>query len=536
MGAWNTLAGLIGFGRPAASPPLHVEPKASPAAIEKTATKAFGVAGGIRSALQGRNAGGWASDHRAETLKDTGWNYIAVHAIASAAAQAEVLVFDDSQDQNTAKRQFRRKSLRRTFGSLGRYKSLYGGDDRETDPLPADDPLVRLMSRPNPEQSGAIFRYELAKQIRLTGSGYIWNVPNRLGRVCERYVIPTCCMTAVAPTREMPRGGWRVDPSVTRYAMPAIDGFVENTGWMRAIGGTLPAEEVQIFRLPHALYKDDGQSPISASALWADTSDKIDQARFHHLNNGPTLSVVVTAGEATDPSAEDLEAAAETWNKKYSGVVNSGKAMFAAPGTTVTPISTTAVEMAYDLGFEQMKGASLAVHQVPPVAAGIQEAGAYAAYLASMRQFTATAVQPLLDMIAEEDNRVIAPQFGSGRVIEIEAKSFDDPEQIEKELTNDLNARARTKNEWRAVRGLPPVSAEQGGEDWVGQNPAPAVGMYPSSPAGINWPKPPATPESDLEPEAEDDEPPVPQPPTLPKRRLIRPASKTLHAIWSEYP
>jgi phage portal protein BeeE len=527
MGLWNTLAGML--GRSATPAP---EQPAAPAAPE-SATKSMNVAG-VRSVLQGRGAGGWASDHRAETEKFTGWHYIAIHSIAMAAAQAEVLVFDDAGTADTSKRrQARRKSLRARFGSVSRWKSLYGGDDRETDPLPTDHPLSRLMKRPNPKQSGALFRYEIVQQIRLTGSAFIWNVPNRLGRVCERYVLPTQVCTPVQPSPMYPQGGWRVDPSLQRYPMVDADGFTEQTGWMRAIGGTLPAEQVQIIKLPHPLYKDDGQSPISAGALWADTADQIDQARFHHVGNAGQPSLLVTAPPDTQPSEEELAAAREKLKKQLCGPKNAGGLAMATGGTVITEFGTTPRDMSYDTGFEQSKSANLAIHQTPPVAAGIQEAGAYAAYLASMRQFTTTSVQPLLDLISEEDSHVIAPQFGPGLVIEIEAKSFDDPEQVERELATDITGRSITKNELRAVRGRPALSPEQGGDDWAGQNPAPAVGMYPNSSSGVNWPTPPTGSEEESDPPAPSDSESETFPP-LPKRRAS--ASKTLQVAQSEYP
>lgn len=473
MGLWKNITGAIRRAGQALS-----------------STKAFGVAG-VRSVLMGKLAGGWASDHRAESEKFSGWHYIAIHTIAMAAAQAEVVVYDDSDGVVESKRRkTRRKTLRSRYGSVTQWKALYGADDRETEPLPPTHPLVQLMQRPNPVQSGAEFRYEIAQQLRLTGSAYIWNVPNRMGRVCERYVIPQAMCQPWPPSRDMPNGGWRVDPAISRYRPATVDGFTEVTGWARAAGAVIPAEQMQIIRLPHPIYKDDGQSPLSAAALWADTADMVDQARFYHMLNGPDPSLVVTPGKETSPSEEDLERARAKLEKQWCGPKNTKKVIVAAPETIITDVGTTPKDMSYETGWEQLKAANLAVHQVPPVAAGLQEAGAYAAYLASMRQFTHTVMDPLLGMIGESDTRRIAPQFGAGLVIELESLTFDDPELRERELANDLAARAITKNEWRAVRGRPPVSAEQGGDDWAGNDPAPAVGMYPNA-AGPQWPKPP---------------------------------------------
>jgi hypothetical protein len=95
-------------------------------------------------------------------------------------------------------------------------------------------------------------------------------------------------------------------------------------------------------------------------------------------------------------------------------------------------------------------------------AVGLQEPGAYAAYNASMKAWRHSATQPLCDLLAESDTEHPAPQFGTGLTVEIESDTADDTELIERQLQNDLAANVRTKNEWRAVRGMPPLPGSQG--------------------------------------------------------------------------
>ena len=59
------------------------------------------------------------------------------------------------------------------------------------------------------------------------------------------------------------------------------------------------------------------------------------------------------------------------------------------------------------------------------------------------------------------------------KALEIEAEAIDDAELLEKQLTNDLAARARTRNEWRAMRGLPKLPGPEG-EELIGNGPAQA--------------------------------------------------------------
>ena len=428
-----------------------------------SATKSIGSLGvGLRAALGGSSPGGWASDHREETFHNTGFNYIAIHAIASQVAGATVTVFADADQQ--AIRQSRRKSLAVRVGSFTRWKSIYGADDRETDPLPTTHPLVRLLKRPNPYESGASFRYRQAQQIRLTGTCLIWNVPSVSGPACERYVIPTAMASPVAPSAELPQGGWRINPVASRYTPIVDEGFIDCPSWHRILGQIVDARQVQVIRLPHAWYLDDGQSPLSAGAKWVDAGEAVDEARFHQLRNGIDPSIVWNLPPDVSPDQDEIDRIQAKISAKYGGPENVGRVMLAQSGTSITPLSTTPREMCYTEGFHDFKAAVLALHQTPPVAVGLQEPGAYAAYNASMKAWRHAAVQPLCDMLAESDTEYLAPQFGTGLTVEIESDTIDDTDLIEKQLQNDLAARVRTRNEWRAVRGMPPLAGKSGDE------------------------------------------------------------------------
>lgn len=417
---------------------------------------------GLRAALGGSGPGGWASDHREETAHNTGFNYIAIHAIASQVAGATVTAFADGDHQQ--RYQSRRKSLARQMGSFTRWKSIYGADDRETDPLPISHPLVRLLKRPNPYESGATFRYRQAQQIRLTGTCLVWNVPSRSGPTCERYVIPTAMASPVAPTRELPQGGWRINPVAARYTPVVDDAYVDCPTWYRILGQIVDARQVQVIRLPHAWYLDDGQSPLSAGAKWVDAGNAVDEARYHQLKNGIDPSIVWNLPPDVSPDQNEIDRTQAKIAAKYGGPENVGRVLVAQSGTTITPLSSSPREMCYSEGFQDLKSATLALHQTPPVAVGLQESGAYAAYNASMKAWRHAAIQPLCDLLAESETEHLAPQFGAGLTVEIESDTVDDTDLLERQLQNDLAAKVRTKNEWRAVRGMPPLPGPEGNQ------------------------------------------------------------------------
>lgn len=461
----------------------------APKRAPRTAVQKSGGMSVIRAALSSGQPGQWSSDHRAESEKFTGSDYIAIHAICMQAAQASACVYDDSAPNRAMKR----AALRKSFGSMSKYRRLvksYGADDA-TEPLPETHPLVKLLCRPSPKQSGALFRYEQLLQLRLTGTILIWNVPNRLGQTCERYVVPTGVALPRPPAPGLPEGGWYVQPALaSRYAQARDpEGFVENRGFAACIGKVIPSEQVQVIRLPHPLWKDDGQSPVAASALWKDSADMVDRARWGQLKRGADSSLIVSLDKEFQVEQPDLDRIKAKLQKEYGGVENAGAIIVMSGGATATPTTMNPKDMAYDLGFTQIQNATLAVHGVPGMAAGIASPTGREGLYAPLLQFSLLTVQPLLSILAEEDTISLAPQFGTHLTVEIEAASIDDPEVLERELANDASMGVRTINEVRSIRGLPPVPwgeerAWSGGQAGTASSMQPSQQDYGATPSG----------------------------------------------------
>lgn len=422
------------------------------AAPGQAVRKSIGASGGMRFALSQGKPGAWASDHREEAAHFTGWTYVAINAVAKQAGQCDTAVYQDGRSQQAKAIRKRRKA--------------YGQESLENT-LSPESPLMKLMSRPNPTQSGASFRYEQVMQLLLTGTCLAWKVRNRAGLICERYVIPTAVATPVPASLDLPNGGWRVDPSGFRYSSSRFldsQGFTEIGGFRHALGKIIPAENVQVIRNLHPIWKDDGYSGVAAGGTMIDTSEMIDHSRFSSLRNAPNPSLVITVPPDFDPTPDELEAIANKFNSKYAGTDNDGKAMFVTGAGEVIKLTANPKEMDFVLAFIQLRDAVMALHGVPGIAAGITDGGSYAAFYASLKQFTMLTVQPVLDLLAEEDSEQIAPDFGSGLTVELTAAAIDDPEVLERQLQTDLQAGIRTKGELRALRGLPPFGDKRDDE------------------------------------------------------------------------
>lgn len=489
----------------------------SSSVAQQPAQKSFRLASNssFLRGLSSNSVGNWASDHRKESEHVTGWSYIAITAICMQAMQAECNVFDDKGSHGprvksarmSVRKSMRNDPIRRATTWCRYWKSLYSHEHEATEPLGDEVRIARLMRRPNPSQSGAMFRYEQVMQLQATGTCIVWNRPNSAGVTIERYVIPTAVATPVQPNQDLPRGGYRIDPSMCRFrsAMDA-QGFVEMAGWVNALGQTIPAEQCQIIRWPHPFLKDDGLAPMAACAVFKDTADQVHVARWGQMKNGFHPSFVILIDPACQPSQEELEAAAAKIQDKYGGVENHGRVFVMAGGHDVKPLGFSAKDMDYQNGFTQTRDAELAIFRTPPVAAGIQEAGAYAAYYASLKQFIELTCQPIFDVLAEEDTGwftrkrpdgskvgevgAYVQEYDDSVCVEIEASPVDDPEVLERQLQTDIAGGYRMVDEFRSVRGLPLLGGKEG-KRMVGNVPVP-VAAAPSSEglAGSGAPRP----------------------------------------------
>ena len=405
---------------------------------EKRVASVGGSYGGLTALLQQGAPGNWASDHKSEAEKFSGWHYVAITSIGKAVRSSDVEAYQEK---------------------VREYAKGYNEQDEDTTPLPKWHPLMKLLKRPNPSQSGASFREEMAIQLCLTGSALVWNVPNQMGRTVERYVIPTAIAEPRQPEKGLPKGGWYINPEVARWQIES--GWFLYTGLATAIGKVIDARDVQVIRFIHPVFKDEGQSPVSAGALWTDTSEKIDISRHAHLRNGSDPSVIIGIDGVEDEGT--LQRMSAKFNEKYAGPSKHGKAMFVnGQNVKVEPVTRTPAEMAYEGAFAQFRDAIMALHGVTPIAAGIEAPSGDDGLYAPLKQFVVGTVQPILDLMAEEDTEQLASQFGEGVSVLYTARAIDDAKLTEQQINTDIAAGAIEVDEIRKLRGRKPWGGEKG--------------------------------------------------------------------------
>lgn len=370
----------------------------------------------LRKYLAGDVPGSWSSDHYEETARYTGYTYCAIRALAKQFAQAELKC-------NNAQ-------------------------------------VLRLLTQPNPKQSGSLMRYQAAQQIGLTASAYHWFVRNEFDVPVECYILPTAMTRAQPPNEEFPHGSYRVEPLSSWGAGYSIDGWQQSAGSTLLVSGAqIDARHVHAVRWPHPLYLNEGLSALSAGALQLDISDMVAKARWYAMRNAahPGLTIKLTDGIHPDEQ-QQLE---EEIAARNSSPHNCRRNMLLPPGADLAP-RQDAAELEFLASHGQSREDVLALFSTPPIAIGITEAGSYSAFYAAMLQYIELVVQPELDLYAEELSGAL------GCRVELHARRVDDPQIKQQELAQDVAAKAITINEYRLKRGYPPIA---GGDVFVGGTP-----------------------------------------------------------------
>ncbi len=384
-----------------------------------------------------------ASDHKAELAGFRGWNYVAITAIAKMATRSLIYVYDDKDTQAAQVR----KSLRLQHGTNWR-KALVR--EHQGNVLDNRHPLVKLLSRPNPHQSGGSFRWEQIQQLRLHGSCLVFNRPNVLNtHTVERYVVPLSLVTPIRPgTRaNMPRGGIIINPSSWNAHAPRDAQMF--SALQQFVSCELPAEYLTIIKYPHPFLRGDGASPTTAGSHWIDGSMELDDNRADYYREGTNGKLILTTDETDPEKLEDAERRLEAKLQK--------------DGPTVTILSgahsildkKTADDMAYAEGHDHYRDDILAIHGTSRAMVGNQEGMTYGSLAASVLASTMLSVQPDMDLIADEETVSIGSQWGEGICIEYEVPAINDPDLEDKRLAQDASLGVMTVGEYRTKRGEP---------------------------------------------------------------------------------
>ena len=404
-------------------------------------------------ALRSQAPGGWSDDRWEQTRHFVGIAYVCIHRKCEQLSQSEFQVFRKDPQHPEGKR-----------------------------PVNRNDPsykLVKLLERPNSQDSFGDLMYRWGQQLDLTGTSLTWMAPNRLGRPMELYPIPTA-LAIPQPTvvPEYPEGYWRIQPV---YPYGPFSSFPTPAS---AVGAPIPGQWMMKVQYPHPFLRYDGYSPLTALRLHLDEVEAIDRSRWYSMKRTTSPSAMLNmeqfqgaegAGSLPEPEVNRLRTQFEN---AFQGVENTGKLFIPPPGTKLEPWGGRPVDMEYQAGWDQLTSFGMAGFGITKPAAGMIEDSSYASLFATLKQLHLLTLQPLCARIASRLTRVLGPFFGEDLIVEVRTPRIDDHDLKQARLNFLKDCKALTKNEARRECEMPPN--EEWGDEIAGyEEPPEQPGMVP---------------------------------------------------------
>ena len=402
-------------------------------------------------AFRSKAPGGWSDDRFLQTSKWTDVRYLVGHKLSEQMSMAELKVF---------------------------VKDVNHPDGRR--PVTADDPphgpqrallnikpydLVRVLEKPNWEDSWGDLLYNYTQQITLTGTWLLWQLPNAFGIPMELYTIPTAVAIPQPVVNPLyPHGYYRIQPL---YPYGPFSSFPAPT---TAVGAAIPAEWMMRVKYQHPFLRYEGWSPQTGLRLTFDQIEQMDKAQWYGMKRviGADMVMNFADMEGMQPLNEaEIERIHAEWENEFMGAENYGKLIVGTPGAKLEPLSNNLKDLQFQEGWEQKIGFAMAGLGMSKEAAGMIGSAAYAVLYAAIKQLHLLTCLPMCCKVGWALTRQIAPHFGDDLIVEVTPKRIDDPE-INKIIADTVaQNKAGTKNEVRKLMGLP-ITQEPWGEDIAG--------------------------------------------------------------------
>jgi HK97 family phage portal protein len=271
--------------------------------------------------------------------------------------------------------------------------TLFEGD-REI----AQHPLLDLLARPNPADTGASMMEQWYGFLQTSGNAYL-EAASVGGEIRELYALRPDRMKVVPGA-----AGW---PQAYEYSVGG-----KTARYARAADGFLPVLHMKLFNPLNDHY---GMSPLEAAATAIDIHNASADWGKALLDNGARPSgALVYKGSKEQPNLTDQQFARlkEELQAQYQGAENAGRPLLLEGGLEWQPLSFSPGEMDFSaVRYAAAREIALAFG-VPPMLLGIPGDATYNNYREANLAFWRQSALPLVARTAQALTNWLKPRFG----------------------------------------------------------------------------------------------------------------------------
>ena len=341
--------------------------------------------------------------------------------------------------------------------------TLYRGDEQLR-----SHPILDLLARPNPMQSGTELLESLYSFLQIAGNSYLEGVTTTLGQVGELYVLRPDRMTVVPGPKGLPlRYDYKVGGNSHGFTVDQVN-------------GKSPIMHMKVFHPQDDWY---GLSPLESAAYGIDIHNAAaswNKALFDNAARPSGALVFEPAeGEPGTLSDEQFTRLKGELEDQYQGAKNAGRPFLLEGGLKWQQIAFSPVDMEF-ISAKHVSAREIALaFGVPPMILGIPGDNTYANYAEANRALWRLTLLPLMEKTVAALNAWLVPQFGDDLRLAFDRDAITALTFERDALWTRLQtASFLTPNEKRGQLGFVPVD---GGDE------LPPVGMLPPSGGGTGF-------------------------------------------------
>ena len=313
-------------------------------------------------------------------------------------------------------------------------------------------PLLSLLDRPNPMQSGVEYFHSLYSYLLISGNCYLVKDTEGFKEAKELYILRPDRMDIKTGTSYLPRSyDYMMDGKVLKsYPVDQSSGY----------------SDIKHIRMWHPLDDFFGLSPILASAINIDQHNLAGLSNLALLKNGMMPSGMLKfepkdeTGQSTTLTDEQRARILEDLEFRFKGASNSGRVMLAEGDFDYKPMGLSPKDMSF-MELMNMSAREIAlVFGVPAQLVGIADQ-TYANVQEARLSLYEEAIIPLLKRIESDLNEWLVPLYDGDLKLRYDIDSIPAMAEKRRQVYQNVNTAVTsgiiTRNEARERLGLEPI-------------------------------------------------------------------------------
>lgn len=310
-------------------------------------------------------------------------------------------------------------------------------------PLTMRHPLVRLLDRPNPEQSSFSLIESLVTYQQTAGNWYIHILRNQVGLPVELWPLRPDRMTIIPGPSGVEGYEYRIENSETPYP--------------------IAAEDVIHDKLIDPIDDYYGLSPIEVAALTVDLdNDALKYLQQFFQNSATPLGILKTTQRLKREQRHEIK---HEWEVQFQGEHGWHSVAVLDQDAEYKTVGFPLKELSLEQVFTESEARLCAAFGVPPILIGAKlglDRSTFANYAEARRSFWIETLKAIYRRISDRLTFALAPEFGGDIEIRFNFSSVgalqEDKESLRKTAVLGWNHGIFTRNEAREIMGWPSIA------------------------------------------------------------------------------